>query len=93
MVRRNLKSWEDCLPHIEFAYNRSVHSSTKICPFEIFYGFIPLSPLDLIALPLSEQVNLDGRKKVEFVKALHERCEQILSERMSNMPNMQTRGV
>ena len=70
-----------------------MHSSTNFCLFEIIYSFIPLSPLDLIALPLSEQVNLDGRTKVEFVKALHERCEQILSERMSNMPNMQTRGV
>ena len=61
MVRHNLKSWEDCLPHIEFAYNHSVHSSTNFCPFEIVCDFIPLSPLDLTALPLSEQVNLDGR--------------------------------
>ena len=73
MVRHNLKSWKDCLPDVEFAYNCSVHSSTNFCPFDIVYNFIPLSPLDLIALPLSEQVNLDGRKKTEFVKALHEK--------------------
>ena len=29
----------ECLPHIEFAYNRSLHSTTKMCPFEIVYGF------------------------------------------------------
>ncbi|KAF7835029.1 uncharacterized protein G2W53_009888 [Senna tora] len=28
IVGKNLKTWEDCLPFIEFAYNRAVHSST-----------------------------------------------------------------
>ncbi|XP_019056297.1 PREDICTED: LOW QUALITY PROTEIN: uncharacterized protein LOC109116034 [Tarenaya hassleriana] len=52
LVKKNLKSWEDCLPHLEFAYNRSVHSATKFSPFEIVYGFNPLTPLDLSPLPL-----------------------------------------
>ncbi|KAG8490986.1 hypothetical protein CXB51_014129 [Gossypium anomalum] len=51
IIRKNLKSREDCLPHIEFAYNHSVHSTTKYSPFEIVYGFNPLTPLDLISLP------------------------------------------
>ncbi|KAA3461788.1 Transposon Ty3-I Gag-Pol polyprotein [Gossypium australe] len=34
VVNQNLKSWEECLPHIEFAYNRIVHSATKHSPFE-----------------------------------------------------------
>jgi hypothetical protein len=37
--------WEECLPHIEFAYNRSLHSATKMCPSEIAYGFIFLMHL------------------------------------------------
>jgi hypothetical protein len=33
ILKSNLKLWEECLPHIEFAYNRSVHSTTKSSPF------------------------------------------------------------
>ena len=29
VLKKNLKMWEECLPHVEFAYNRSVHSTTK----------------------------------------------------------------
>jgi hypothetical protein len=33
VLKTNLKLWEKCLPHIEFAYKRSVHSTTKVSPF------------------------------------------------------------
>ena len=35
VLKKNLKMSEECLPHVEFAYNRSLHSTTKLCPFEI----------------------------------------------------------
>src|SRR3954462_5233346 len=35
VLKNNKKMWEECLPHIEFAYNRSLHSTTKMCPFEL----------------------------------------------------------
>ena len=68
IIKKNIKTWEDCLPLAEFAYNRSVHSATKYSSFEIVYGFNPLTPLDLTPLPVSEHVNLDGKKKAEIVK-------------------------
>jgi hypothetical protein len=43
-------------------------------PFEILYGFNPLTPLDLSPLPLTEHVNLDGKKKADFVKQIHEKA-------------------
>ncbi|KAH9658314.1 hypothetical protein KPL70_023440 [Citrus sinensis] len=63
------------LPLVEFAYDRSVHFATKYSPFEIVYGFNPLTPLDLIPLPVSEHVNLDGKKKAEIVKQIHEKAK------------------
>lgn len=40
--------------------------------FEIVYDYNPLTPLDLLSLPYSEQVNVDGECKEKFVKLLHE---------------------
>ena len=37
VIKKNIKSWEECLPHVEFAYNRAVHSTTQLSPFEILY--------------------------------------------------------
>ncbi|RDY05047.1 hypothetical protein CR513_11169, partial [Mucuna pruriens] len=39
------------IPHIEFLYNKVVHKTTSHTPFELVYGFNPLSPLDLLPLP------------------------------------------
>jgi hypothetical protein len=81
IIKKNLKTWEDYLPHSEFACNRSIHSVTKFSPFEIVYGFNPLSPLDLTSLPVSERVNLDGKKKTEFVKMIHEKARLNIERR------------
>ncbi|WZZ08421.1 hypothetical protein YC2023_094347 [Brassica napus] len=80
-IKKNLKSWEDYLPHCEFAYNHAVHSASKFSPFEIVYGFNPTSPLDLIPLPECERVSLDGKKKAEMVKQLHEQARLNIEEK------------
>ncbi|WVZ80057.1 LOW QUALITY PROTEIN: hypothetical protein U9M48_027568 [Paspalum notatum var. saurae] len=64
---KNLKMWEECLPHVEFAYNRAVHSTTKVV-----YGFNPRAPIDLLPLPTSERVHHDAKERADFILKLHQ---------------------
>lgn len=46
---------------------RSINFATKFSPFEIVYDFNPLTPLNLLILPVNKHVGLDGKKKANFV--------------------------
>jgi hypothetical protein len=72
VLKDNLRLCEECLPHIEFYYNRSIHFTTKLSPFMIVYGFNPRGPIDLLPLPPSEIVNLDATQRSEFILKLYE---------------------
>ena len=74
-VGTKLKNWDECLAHIEFAYNRNVHGTTNHTTFVVVYGFNPLTPLDLAPLPAHDRVSLDGKKSAEQVRALHEKVK------------------
>src|SRR4051812_40374813 len=80
MIKKNLREWEECLPHVEFAYNRAVHSTTQFCPFEVAYGFKPLTPLDLLPLPLHERANTEASKHADYVKKLHEKTREAIKK-------------
>jgi hypothetical protein len=60
ILKTTLKLWEECLPHIEFAYNRSVHSTKKVSPFQVVYGFNPRAPIDLLPLLPSKMTCFDA---------------------------------
>ena len=81
MIKKNLKEWEDCLPHVEFAYNRAVHSTTQMCPFEVVYGLKPITPLDLLPLPLQECTNMEASKRAEYVKSIHMKTKQEIEKK------------
>jgi hypothetical protein len=76
VLNTNLMLWEDCLPHVEFAYNRVVHSITKFSSFQVVYGFNHRAPIDLIHFLHSEIVNLDGSQRADFICKLHETTKQ-----------------
>ena len=92
LISRNLKSWEDLLPYVEFAYNRAVHSTTHISPFEIVYGFNPLTPIDLIPLPLNKLVSVDGSFKADLVKMLHKQIKERIEKQNAKVAERVNKG-
>jgi len=70
-MKENYNFWDEYLPHLEFAYNRVVHKTTNISPFEVVYGFNPHTPLDLLPPPNPHEfVHKEGVTKAEFVKKI-----------------------
>jgi len=68
-------NWDDYLPVAEYAYNSSVHLSTRQTPFELDLGYEPPLPLDLMAdlqrPKANESANtLQGREFVERLQRL-----------------------
>jgi hypothetical protein len=82
VLKKNIKMWEECLPHVEFAYNRSLHSNTKMCPFEIVNGLLPRAPIDLMHLSSFEKLNFDAKQRAELMLKMHETTKENI-ERMN----------
>jgi hypothetical protein len=72
VLKKNLKMWEEYLPHVEFAYNRAIHSTTKVSPFQVVYGFNPRAPIDILPLPTSERIHSDAKERADFILQMHE---------------------
>ena len=71
ILKQNLKMREECLPHVEFAYNRAEHSTTKVSPFQIVYGFNPRTPIYLLPLPTPERVHSDAKERADLILKLY----------------------
>jgi hypothetical protein len=69
-----------------------MHFTTDYSPFEIVYGFNPLTPLDLIPLPVDKMVSLDGNKKAQVVKDLHAKIRQLIEKKNEQYVNKANRG-
>ncbi|KAK4278380.1 hypothetical protein QN277_016233 [Acacia crassicarpa] len=93
VIKKNIKSWEQCLPHVEFAYNRVVHSAIHYSPFEIVYGFNPLTPLDLLPLPNNSVFqHKDGKSKAKFVRKLHENVKANIEKKVESYIKQANKG-
>jgi hypothetical protein len=57
---------------VEFADNQATHSTTKVSPFQVVYGFNPRAPIDILPLPTSERIHDDAKEHAEFILKMHE---------------------
>jgi len=81
------------LPHLEFVYNRFVHSTTNCSPFEIVYGFNPLTPIDSLPMPnISIFKHKDARAKADYVKKLHQRVKAQTEKKNKNYAKQPNKG-
>ncbi|XP_041001589.1 uncharacterized protein LOC121247286, partial [Juglans microcarpa x Juglans regia] len=68
------------------------HSTTSYSLFEIVYGFNPLTPLDLMPLPVDDRSSLDGQKKADLVKSLHERVRLQIAQKNERVASQANKG-
>ncbi|KAK1685177.1 hypothetical protein QYE76_046025 [Lolium multiflorum] len=55
--------------------------TTELCPFEVVYGFKPITPLDLLPLPIHERVNMEASKRADYVKKIHEKTKELIEKK------------
>ncbi|XP_075101810.1 uncharacterized protein LOC142177238 [Nicotiana tabacum] len=67
--------YKECELGVFEGFFRYAHSSMGKSPFEVVYGFNPLTTLDLIPLPMSDVVNVDGKNRAEALKRVHEQLQ------------------
>ena len=75
------KKWVEWIPWAEFSYNTSIHSATKITPFEAVYGKPPPSLLTYVP----------GTARVQAVDEYLQDRDQILRELRRNLQISQER--
>ena len=81
LVKKNIREWENLLPHVEFAYNRSTSQTTGCSPFEAIYGMNPISPLDLAPIHLTDHFSREADERAKFIKKIHEQVrDKILKQ-------------
>ena len=85
LIKKNIKEWEACRPITEYVYNHARHSTTGKSPFEVVYGFNPLSPLDILPLPLQECTNLDASARASYLKKMHEDTRHTIERQVQRL--------
>ena len=68
-----------------------MHGATNHSLFEVVYGFNPLTPMDLVPLPM-EKTNLEGKQRAKFVKILHEKVKAQIEKKTLQYEKQHNKG-
>jgi len=94
MLYKILKEWETHVPYIEFVYNRVIHSTTSHSPFEIIYGFNPLTHLDIFSLPTPKDMTCsDANVKVNFIEEQHVIVKSEIKRKVEKYASNTNKGI
>jgi len=63
---------------VEFAYNWATHSTIKVRPFQVVYGFNLRAPIDLLPLSTTERIHSDASARAEFIVCCVKPLKKIL---------------
>ncbi|EPS37766.1 hypothetical protein H072_8523 [Dactylellina haptotyla CBS 200.50] len=80
-------NWVRLLPHFEFTYNTSKHSSTKYTPYKVLKEW---NPTAILPPMLPKEVIPKAEKHIKNIKNLHDNLQkdlQFMTERISHYYN------
>ena len=85
-VEKSGENWVKYLPYVQFAYNTSVHDTTKCTPYELMYGRRPKIPLDLFCEHIEPDLQLTPDLYANAVSAELKRAyKTVISNRDKQM--------
>jgi len=65
LVKKNIKAWDELLPHAEFAFNRAPSKATHLSPSQVVYGYNPKTPFDLTPIPTPSKFSCEAEKRAK----------------------------
>ncbi|XP_051113700.1 uncharacterized protein LOC127239543 [Andrographis paniculata] len=71
---------------------KHVSSTTHLSPFEVVYGFNPLTPTDLLPLPSSDHLNFSGRDRATSIMELHAKVRENIDKAAVTYARYANRG-